>query len=234
MKLLIILFAMILNFGGFPADRRTAADGKPIIFHMFGHASIAVEYDSKTIYADPWSEQADYSKLPKADVILVTHDHYDHFDPKAIEAVSTPATVVICNPAVAEKIKGATVMRNGQELQVTPWLKVEAVEAYNAVRSQYHPKGRDNGYVLTVGGSRIYIAGDSEATPELKAVEGIDFLFLPVNLPYTMNVEDAVEAVKAIAPTVFYPYHTIGTPKGEIESLKKLLPDTETHIVPME
>lgn len=226
----VLILTTMLDFGDYRAERFSSRDGGDIVFHLFGHASVAVEYDGHTVYIDPVGAEADYRKLPKADVILVTHAHSDHFDPKAVEALRQPSTVVIANHIVAAACRGAVEMLNGDQLSPAEWLKVEAVEAYNMVRTQYHPRGRDNGYLLTIGGERILVAGDTEATPELLAQRNIDYLFLPVNLPYTMSVDEAVRAALTISPRVLFPYHTLGTDRSEIEKMPLSLPEIETVV----
>jgi L-ascorbate metabolism protein UlaG (beta-lactamase superfamily) len=180
------------------------------IFHL-GHASLLFQYGGKVIYVDPFSKMADYSKLPKADLILLTHDHADHTDLGAIGKIRTDKTVVILTEACSKKVKGGLVMRNG-DVKSVAGLKIRAVPAYNLVHKRnsgqpYHPKGRGNGYVITFGDKNVYVAGDTENTPEMKALKNIDVAFLPVNLPYTMTAEMVVDAIKAFRPKVLYPYH---------------------------
>lgn len=221
----------------FVQDRR-AGDGRgDIIFALFGHASIGLEWDGKHVYLDPCCEEADLESLPKADAILITHHHDDHFDPKAVEILRKSDTVIITNAVVGAEVEGAEVLGEGNRTFMNSWLAVEAVPAYNVERTQYHPRSRgDNGYIVEMAGRRTYVAGDTELTPEMVAVEEIDYLFLPVNLPYTMTVEMAVEAARAIRPRVFYPFHTIGTPAEEIARIPELLKDEgfEVVVAPME
>lgn len=221
----------------FVQDRRAGDSKGDIIFALFGHASIGIEWDGKHIYLDPCCSEADFTKLPKADAILITHHHDDHFDPKAVEMLRQSDTVIITNAVVGAEIEGAEVLGEGSRTYMNSWLAVEAVPAYNIERTQYHPRERgDNGYIVEVAGQRIYIAGDTELTPEMRALEDINYLFLPVNLPYTMTVEMAVEAARAIKPEVFYPFHTIGTPAEEVARIAELLGDEEMEVViaPME
>lgn len=221
----------------FVQDRR-AGDGRgDIIFALFGHATIGIEWDGKHIYLDPCSEELDFERLPKADAILITHHHDDHFDAEAVERLSKSDTIVITNSVVGAQLEGAEVLGESNRTFVGSWMTVEAVPAYNIERPQYHPRERgDNGYIVEVAGRRIYVAGDTELTPEMMAVEGIDYLFLPVNLPYTMTVDMAVEAARTIKPTVFYPFHTIGTSAEEIARIPELLKDEgfEVVVAPME
>ena len=221
----------------FVQDRREGDGRGDIIFALFGHASIGLEWDGKHVYLDPCCEEADLESLPKADAILITHHHDDHFDPKAVEILRKSDTVIITNAVVGAEVEGAEVLGEGNRTFMNSWLAVEAVPAYNVERTQYHPRSRgDNGYIVEMAGRRTYVAGDTELTPEMVAVEEIDYLFLPVNLPYTMTVEMAVEAARAIRPRVFYPFHTIGTPAEEIARIPELLKDEgfEVVVAPME
>jgi len=122
-------------------------------------------------------------------------------------------TIIVTNPHVGEKVAGAIVMKNGDTKEIAG-VKIEAIPAYNMVRKQFHPQGRDNGYILNIGGKRIYFAGDTEGTPEMKALKNIDVAFLPINLPYTMPPAEAAEAAKAFKPKILVPYHQ-GTFKAQ-------------------
>ena len=221
----------------FVQDRREGDGRGDIIFALFGHASIGLEWDGKHVYLDPCCEEADLETLPKADAILITHHHDDHFDPKAVEILRKSDTVIITNAVVGAEVEGAEVLGEGNRTFMNSWLAVEAVPAYNVERTQYHPRSRgDNGYIVELAGRRTYVAGDTELTPEMVAVEEIDYLFLPVNLPYTMTVEMAAKAARAIRPRVFYPFHTIGTPAEEIARIPELLKDEgfEVVVAPLE
>jgi L-ascorbate metabolism protein UlaG (beta-lactamase superfamily) len=188
------------------------------------HASLVMTWNGKVIYVDPVSSSADYAALPKADLILITHAHSDHFDPAAIAAIRTSSSRVILTAKAAEKEQG-TVLANGESLSLLG-LTVEAVPAYNLVHMRspnvpYHPKGEGNGYVLTLGGFRVYIAGDTENIPEMRALRNIDVALLPMNLPYTMTPEMAADAARSFGPKVVYPYHYKGTdPRKLAEALK--------------
>jgi L-ascorbate metabolism protein UlaG (beta-lactamase superfamily) len=188
---------------------RTSVGELEITF--IGHGTLMMKFGGKTIHIDPWGRLADYQKLPKADLILVTHHHGDHLDPKAIEQLYTKETVILLTQKCADELKMGTVMKNG-DTQTVFGIKVEAVPAYNLVHkrpdgSPFHPRGEGNGYVLTFGDTRIYIAGDTENTPEMKALTKIAVAFLPMNLPYTMTPEMVADAAKAFRPNVLYPYH---------------------------
>lgn len=226
---------------GHPSDTLTTRDGQQLVITFFGHGSLAVGYRGRHIYIDPVGDYADYTALPKADLILVTHAHGDHLDKAAIEALSTEKTEVVSDMTSFEQIGHGWVP--GYRSAFEPWedfpLSVEAVPAYNMspAQLQFHPReAKMNGYVLTLGGTRLYIAGDTENTPEMKELKGIDIAFLPVNQPYTMTVDQAVDAVKTIRPTIFYPYHYGGTgQKTDIDRLVRELEGvTDVRIRPME
>jgi L-ascorbate metabolism protein UlaG (beta-lactamase superfamily) len=209
---------------GFTMDTISTAAGN-IEVTCIGHGTLMFKFGEKVIHVDPWSELADYSTLPKADLILVTHDHRDHLDPKAIEAVRRQDTQVVVSQAVAGKIPGSVVLRNG-EAGTFQGIKVEAVPAYNIVNLRapnqpYHPRGAGNGYVITLGGARVYVAGDTEDVPEVKALRDITCAFLPMNLPYTMTPEMVASAALAIKPKILYPYHFGETDPARLLALLK-------------
>jgi L-ascorbate metabolism protein UlaG (beta-lactamase superfamily) len=205
-------------------------DGRELTISFFGHASIAFEFEGRHVYNDPVSDYADYSTLPAADVILVGHEHSDHLDAAAIDSLSgragKAAPVVIGNATAIDTLGRGEVLTHGRSRQL-PWATIEAVPAYNtsAEKQNFHPHSRlHNGYILTLGGTRIYIAGDGEDTPEMVALRDIDIAFLPVNLPYTMTEEQAARAARAIGPRIFYPYHYGGVPhKTDLTRLASLL-----------
>ena len=194
-------------------DTYTTPGGKTVEIQPLIHASIRIAYDGKEIEIDPvgtlGDRTTDYSRFPKADLILITHEHHDHLDPGAVKTLSKADTLVIANPNSVAILGEGVAMKNGETRQLGDDISVEAVPAYNTTpgRLQFHPEGRDNGYVLTLDGLRIYIAGDTEVIPEMKDLKGIDIAFLPCNLPYTMTPEQLIEAAKIIRPKVLYPYH---------------------------
>lgn len=190
-----------------------------------GHGTLMFSFDGKVIHVDPWSQLTDYSKMPKADIILITHDHLDHLDPEAVEAIRTDKSVVVLTEKCEGRIAGGIVMKNG-DVETVAGLKIEAVPAYNIVnmRSEgnpFHPKGEGNGYVIAFGDKKVYVAGDTENTPEMKGLKNIDIAFLPMNLPYTMTPEMVADAAKAFRPGILYPYHYSGTETSEIVDLLK-------------
>jgi L-ascorbate metabolism protein UlaG (beta-lactamase superfamily) len=191
----------------------STAAGEVKITPIF-HASTLIQAGGKTIYIDP-AKPAKVAGLPKADLILITHIHFDHFDPDLIAALSQPTTEVIAPASVVERFPAAQPIANGQSKQWQQWT-IEAVPAYNLTRGPapgelYHPKGRDNGYVLTFGGKRFYFSSDTEGIPEMRALKNIDVAFVCMNLPYTMPTDEAADAVLAFHPKVVIPYHYRGS-----------------------
>jgi len=181
------------------------------------HASLMLEWKGKVIDVDPWGAES-YAGLPKADLILITDTHSDHLDPKAMSVVTKDDTVIVASEAAARTISVARGLANGAKLELAlagVSVEVEAVAAYNSTRGPapgqfYHPKGRGNGYILTFGGKRIYISGDTECIPEITALKHIDVAFMCMNLPYTQTPQEAAECVKEFRPAVVYPYHYRG------------------------
>lgn len=206
----------------------------PLEITFIGHGSLMFTYEGKNIHVDPYSALTDYSILPKADLILLTHEHRDHLDMKALGAVRTPTTELVLTELCAAQVQGGIVMKNGDRKTVQG-LEIEAVPAYNLVhmRSEgqpFHPKGAGNGYVITFGDKRVYVAGDTEDIPEMKALNGIYVAFLPVNLPYTMTPEMAANAARIIRPAILYPYHFGDTDTSRIVDLLKAEKDIEVRI----
>jgi len=201
---------------------------------FIGHATLMFNYGGKVVHVDPWSRLADYTKLPKADLVLITHEHQDHLDPKAVTAVRGENTKVVLTKACADKVPGGIVMKNG-DVQTVQGFKVEAVPAYNIVQKRpdgqpFHPRGAGNGYIVTFGETRVYVAGDTENTPEMKKLEKIDAAFLPMNLPYTMTPAMVADAAKAFKPKILYPYHYGETDLNELVGLLKDSKDIEVRI----
>lgn len=207
----------------FTTDVFKTDGGKQVSITCIKHGSLMVAVDKQVIQIDPVGSYADYSLFPKATLVLITHEHGDHLDAKAITQVSTADTKVIANAASASKLENAVVMKNGEQLVLETNLTVKAVPAYNVnpERQRFHPQGNGNGYVLDIYGFRLYVAGDTEDIPELEQLKDIDVAFLPINQPYTMTVEQAIKAATIIKPKVLYPYH-YGTTRLEplVEALK--------------
>ncbi len=228
------------NLEKYPRDILTTKDGSQLIITFFKHASLALEINGEHIYIDPADGFADYEHLPKADVILITHSHSDHLDRKAIAKIYQLSTDIICDKSSATDLEYKhTILTPGANAALRGYIELETVAAYNTSEGHlnFHPKDRqDNGYVISVGGTNIYIAGDTEMTKEMLALKSIDILFLPVNQPYTMTVDQAIKTVKVLNPSIFYPYHY-----GEVEEktdtnrlVNELQGITEVRIRPME
>jgi|SRR3972149_2164584 len=198
---------------------------------FIGHGTLLFKFNNLVIHIDPVSGEANYSVLPKADIILVTHQHGDHFDISAIHKILKENTKVILTEKCfenAEDLINTIILKNGENTDIYG-ISIEAVPAYNikhmrSAGNPFHPKGEGNGYILTFGDKKVYIAGDTENTPEMKTLQDIDIAFLPMNLPYTMAPEMVADAAKAFRPKILYPYHFGNT---KVEKLAELLKDEE-------
>lgn len=197
----------------FPTD-----DGN-IVVHPVNHASFVMETPVDTIYCDPIGDVELYAKFPRPDLILVTHEHGDHYNAETLAGLVGDKTQLITNPAVFDMLPDAlkakaSQVANGEETAFND-LSIDAIPAYNISegRTQFHPEGRDNGYVLSFAGFRVYISGDTEDTPEMRALENIDLAFICMNLPFTMDMNAAASAVAEFKPKYIYPYHYRG--RGE-------------------
>ena len=211
---------------------KTSAGDLNITF--LGHGSLYFAFGGKIIHVDPFSAVADYSTLPKADIVLLAHEHMDHLDLKALNPVRTDKTIVVLPEVCAKQVEGGLVMKNG-DVKTVGGLKIEAVPAYNIVHKRetgqpFHPKGVGNGYIITFGDKRVYVAGDTENIPEMKNIKNIDVAFLPMNLPYTMTPEMAADAARMIKPRVLYPYHYGETDTSKLVALLKDTKETDVRI----
>jgi len=245
MKWLGLIIGVLVMMGGsampaagtFEQDViKTGAGDLTITF--IGHGTLMFTFGGRVIQVDPVGQYADYGKLPKADLILITHEHRDHLDPKAVALVRQPDTQIVVNQAGAGQVAGGLVMKNG-EVKTVAGLKIEAVPAYNLVHKRpsgepFHPRGQGNGYLITFGDKRVYVAGDTENTPEMKALKNIDIALLPMNLPYTMTPEMVADAARAFQPKILYPYHFGQTDTAKLVNLLKASPDIEVRIRRME
>ena len=208
-----------------PASDVIKSSAGDIEMNFIGHGSLMFVVNNYVIHIDPVSSSGSYEKKPQADMILVTHEHFDHLDPDLTAKLRKEGTLMFTTEKVASQVKWANAMKPG-ESRTAGAITVEAVPAYNIVnmRAQgqpFHPKGSGLGFVLTIGDKRIYIAGDTENTPEMKALKNIDVAYLPMNLPYTMTPEMVADAVNAFKPKILYPYHYGDTNTDKIVTLLK-------------
>jgi L-ascorbate metabolism protein UlaG (beta-lactamase superfamily) len=201
---------------------------------FIGHGTLMLEFGTMVIHVDPVGRYADYSAMPKADLILVTHEHGDHLDKAAIASIATDQTALVLTEECGRRMGSGHVMNNGDVRQVKG-LRVEAVPAYNIVHMRgpgqpFHPKGTGNGYVISFGDKRVYIAGDTENVPEMARLKGIDCAFLPMNVPYTMTPEMVAEAAKVLKPRILYPYHFGETDTAKLVELLENVEGIEVRI----
>ncbi len=227
---LLLFFIMTLTFSATAMETyetdviKTSTDDLKITF--IGHGTLMFTFGTQIVHVDPFTKVADYATLPKADVVIITHEHYDHFDLKALALVRTEKTKVVLTEACSKQVKNGITMKNG-DVQTINGLNIEATPAYNIVHKRdngqpFHGKGMGNGYIITFGDKRVYVAGDTENIPEMKSLKEIDCAFLPMNLPYTMTPEMVADAAKAFQPKILYPYHFGDT---DTSKLLKLLQD---------
>jgi len=232
----VILMAVIMPLatqGGFWSDVfKTAAGDLRVTF--IGHGSLQFQFNDLIIYVDPDGRLADFARMPKAGLILVTHQHGDHFDPVAIESLRQPATEIFVSASCLPLPAGARILKNGARA-LSFGVAIETVPAYNISHTRpdgrlYHPRGEGNGYVLTFAGLRVYVAGDTENIPEMKELRDIAVAFLPMNLPYTMTPEMTALAARSFRPRVLYPYHFSDTDPQLLVALLRGEPGIEVRV----
>lgn len=237
--LLCFLFCFMQNGisnDNFETDTINTSDGD-LIITFIGHGTLMFEYKDLIIHIDPTTREADYSKLPKGSLILVTHHHGDHFDVNALRNIIKDGTILLLTEKCIENAEDLTftkVLKNGDSYDAYG-IKIEAIPAYNIKHMRqkgkpYHPKGEGNGYIMSFGGKKVYVAGDTENIPEMKALNDIDIAFLPMNLPYTMTPEMVADAAKAFKPKILYPYHFGETNTQELVNLLKNESNIEVRI----
>jgi len=217
---------------GHGPDRFPTENGT-IEISPIAHASFVMTVPAGVIYVDPVGAAADYEGFPVPDLVLITHEHGDHFNLDTLNGIVGDSTVLITNPAVYDMLdeglqSRATPIANGENASFGD-VAIDAIPAHNTTedRMNFHPVGRDNGYVLTVDGSRVYISGDTEDIPEMRALDNIDIAFVCMNLPFTMDVKAAADAVNEFKPKTVYPYHYQGRDDGtqDPEAFAALLAD---------
>lgn len=207
MRLLVLILSVLFQASETAIEKTTGGD---LNITPIKHGTLMLEFGGKVIHVDPWS-QADLSRYPKADWIFVTDIHGDHHDPKGIDAVRKAGTKFVAPAAVAQNLPEAAVLKNG-ETRTFDGIPVEAVPMYNLKRGPepgkfHHDKGRGNGYIFTFANKRVYVAGDTECTPEMRQLKNIDVAFLPMYEPRTMTPEEAAQCAKEFKPKILYAYH---------------------------
>ena len=221
---------------GPPTDRIATSAG-PLDLTFLGHGTLMLTFKDTVLHVDPYGKVADYAALPRADLVLLTHDHADHLDQAALALVRTPATDIVLPPVCADRVQGGLILKNG-ETRTVRGITVTAVPAYNLVHHRdngepFHPRGVGNGYLLDFGDTRLYVAGDTENTPEMAALKDVDIAFLPMNLPYTMTPEMVADAARSLRPRILYPYHYGDTDPQRLVELLRDQADIEVRIRPM-
>jgi L-ascorbate metabolism protein UlaG (beta-lactamase superfamily) len=211
MRLWFGVIALIAGLGSTMAADTIPATGGSIELTPMAHAHVMIEYGGKVIHIDP-SAMANFAGAKPADLVLITDVHGDHMDPAAIDRVKKASTQYVAPPALADRFPGQTTLIANGETKTVDGISIQAVPSYNLTRGPaagqlYHTKGRGNAYILTLGGKRILFTGDTECTPEIKALTNIDVAFVTMNLPFTMPPDEAAACVKAFKPKVVYPYH---------------------------
>jgi L-ascorbate metabolism protein UlaG (beta-lactamase superfamily) len=206
-----------------PAPDVVAATGGDITIAPIAHGTVQVEQGGHVVLLDPTTNagfdgvsgtlRINYSQLKAPTIVLVTDEHGDHYDHALLQSLRTAAgarPAIVGPDVVASHVDGAVAIANG-ESRIVDGVAIEAVAMYNTIGQEpFHTKGRGNGYIVTLGGKRLYFAGDTACTAEMRALKGIDVAFLPMNLPYTMTPSDAAICAVAFKPAVAYPYHYRG------------------------
>jgi L-ascorbate metabolism protein UlaG (beta-lactamase superfamily) len=232
-EIFVLFFSLILFPGDFEKDVFETSEGE-LTITFIGHGTLMMEFSGKIIHIDPVPRYADYSQMPKGDLILVTHSHGDHFDTETIDLLKKSSTELVLSGLCYEQYGEGKVMKNGDSGTYAD-IKIDAVPAYNIKHMRsgdtpYHPKGEGNGYVLHLGDKKVYVAGDTENIPEMANLKNIDIAFLPMNVPYTMTPEMAADAAKMFKPKILYPYHYGNTDTGQLLKLMQNQTDTEVRI----
>lgn len=220
-----------------PSPDKIETSKGPLTIQPLNHATLALTWQGKTIYADPHGGAKTFEGVSAPDLILITDIHGDHFNAETLKAINTTNATLVVPQAVAEKLpedlkSKAVVLKNGETKSIMD-ISVMAVPMYNLPESpeSRHPKGRGNGYVLTFGNKKVYISGDTSGVPEMRNLKGIDVAFICMNLPYTMDINEAAQAVLDFKPKIVYPYHYRGqNGLSDTEAFKKLVNDKNKNI----
>ena len=228
MKNLLTLVISFLTINMVFAQDQIQTQNGSFTIHFVGHGTLYFEYKGTIIHIDPWSKLTDYSQLPDADYIFITHEHGDHLDNKALSEIIKDDTKIlapkVCD-AVLSDFKNVSYLENGESFKTT-FGSIDAVPANNIQhmrddKTPFHPKGQGNGYVFTIDGTTVYVAGDTENIPEMRELKGVDIAFLPMNLPYTMTPEMVANASDMLQPQILYPYHFGNTDTNVLLDLLK-------------
>ncbi len=243
---LVVLFALTLTLAFAAATPSKQADvvetsKGPLKITPLYHGSVMLEFGGKVIHIDPWG-QADYTGIPQADMILITHSHADHMDPAILKTLRKEATILVAPPAVTDTLNGTVgdtdAISNGEK-KTFLGIEIEAVPMYNLMLGSgpgkpFHHKGIGNGYILSFGDTRVYFSGDTECVPEMKALKNISVAFLAMNPPRTMPTAEAAACVQAFRPKVVYPYHYRGQNTEEFAKALKNTPGVEVRLRKLE
>lgn len=227
-------FSAIVAQAQLIAPDREKVRGGELTIQPITHATLVLSYNKKNIYVDPTGGKEAFGNLAAPDIILITDIHGDHFDPKTLDAINASKAVLVVPQAVADKLPSGTdkqklvILKNGDKTMQQS-ISITAVPMYNLPEAPdaFHTKGRGNGYILEIGGKNIYISGDTEDIPEMRALKNIDIAFVCMNLPYTMDVTQAAQGVLAFKPKVIYPYHYRGQ---DVDAFKKLVNEGDKNI----
>lgn len=228
------IFSFVMIYAQIPEKDVFETTEGPLEIYFVGHGSLYFSFMGKIIHVDPYSKVADYTRLPKADLILITHEHRDHLDTIALNAIMKENTQVLLTEICFGILQKGEVIRNGEKTEMLG-LPIEAVPAYNIVHKRdngqpFHPKGAGNGYVIRFADLKVYVGGDTENIPEMSELQDIDVAFLPMNLPYTMTPEMVAMAAKSFKPGILYPYHFGQTNTAELVKLLADTPEVELRI----
>jgi len=236
---LLVFFYLLffLVYAQRPAPDKIETSSGPLTIQPVNHGTLVLTWDNKTIYVDPYPNAKAFDGISPADLILITDIHGDHLNPETLNAIETSKAKLIVPQAVAEqlpdKLKGkATVLANGKKIKEAG-INITAIPMYNLPEApdSRHTKGRGNGYVLDFGGKTVYISGDTEDIPEMRALKNIEVAFVCMNLPYTMDIEQASGAVLEFKPKIVYPYHYRGQGGlNDVEGFKKLVNSVNASI----